>query len=305
VGARRSVRRLRRDFSDARHSFSGLLVPRIPYRDRTWLRLHAEAAFRSGPVQRARAAIADAAARVRGAHDPEIPPRRLQSWVGAGDYRAIGEEFRRHFVELGGLQPHHDVVDVGCGSGRMAFALKGWLTGSYEGFDVAPEGILWCQHAISSRHPNFRFQVADVRSERYNPSGAATAGEYRFPYEDAAFDFAFLTSVFTHLPHDAVAHYLRELARVLRPGGRCFATYFLMNDEAISLMGGHGQFGVDLGTHLVVDERVPDRAVAYREHHVRQMHERAGLPIEAIHLGSWCGRERYTSVQDIVVSVRP
>jgi SAM-dependent methyltransferase len=224
--------------------------------------------------------------------------------VGGGDYRAIGEEFQRHFVELGGLSPHDDVLDVGSGSGRMAFALKGWLTGRYEGFDVAPDGVEWCRRAISAQHPNFRFQVADVRSERYNPGGSATAEDYRFPYDDATFDFAFATSVFTHLPHAAVDNYLREIARVLRPGGRCLATYFLMDDEAIALMGGHGQFGVDLGTHLVVDERVPERAVAFREHDVRRMHDEAGLPIDAVHHGSWSGRERYVSMQDITVSVR-
>jgi SAM-dependent methyltransferase len=296
--------RLRRDLSDARRSFGGPVTPRIPYSERTWLRLRAEAAFRSAPVQRARGALADAHARSRGRQDPEIPPRRLQAAVGEGDYRGVGEEFHRHFVELGGLEPQHDVLDVGSGSGRMALPLAGWLSGRYEGFDVSPEGIEWCRRTIAAHHPNFRFQVADLHSERYNPGGQVAAEQYRFPYEDAAFDFAFLTSVFTHLPHPAVDNYLHELARVLRPGGRVFATYFLVNDETERLMGGHGQFGVDLGTHLVVDERVPERAVAFREEVVRAMHERAGLPIEAVHPGSWCGRDRYVSLQDITVSVR-
>jgi SAM-dependent methyltransferase len=304
VSARGSLRRLARDLADARHSFGGPLAPRIPYEERTWVRLRAEAAYRSEPVQRARGAVADTVARARRRHDPDVPPRRLQASVGQGNYRAVGEEFRRHFIELGGLQPHHHVLDIGSGSGRMAFALQGWLTGRYEGFDVAAEAVDWCRQAISSHHPNFRFRVADIRNERYNPGGAVAADEYRFPYEDAAFDFAFLTSVFTHLPHAAVERYLRELARVLRPGGRCFATYFLINDEAVALMGGHGQFGTDRGTHRVVDEQVPERAVAYHEELVRAMHEGAGLPIEAIHPGSWCGRDRYTSHQDITVSVR-
>ena len=41
----------------------------------------------------------------------------------------------------------------------------------------------------------------------------------------------FLTSVFTHLlPHD-LTHYLAEINRVLRPGGRCVATFFLHDAE--------------------------------------------------------------------------
>jgi SAM-dependent methyltransferase len=182
--------------------------------------------------------------------------------------------------------------------------LKDWLTGSYEGFDVVPAAVEWCRREITPRHPKFRFQLADIKSARYNPRGTWQAAEYRFPYEDASFDFAFLTSVFTHLQRPAVENYVAELARVLRPGGRCLATYFLMNEDAVRAMGGHGQFGFEQDGQLVVDDRVPERAIAFHEQDVRELHERKGLPIEAVHYGSWCGRERYTSFQDITVSVR-
>jgi len=304
MGASGYVQRLRRDFADARNSFSGPLAPQIPYRERTWLRLHAEALYRSEAAARVRGGAFDLVDRLRGRHTPELPPRRLQAAVGDGGYLAVGEEFRRYFVELGGLEPHHDVLDVGSGSGRMASPLTGWLPGSYEGFDVVPDAVEWCRRRISARHPNFNFQVADVRSERYNPHGGREAADYRFPYDDDSFDFALLTSVFTHLQRPAVENYLGELARVLRPGGRCFATYFLMNDEAVRLMGGYGQFGVENDGQLVVDELVPERAVAYREDVVRELHERRGLPSDAIHPGSWCGRSNYTSFQDITISIR-
>ena len=304
MSARTLHRRLRRDLADARSSFGGPLLPRIPYEERTWVRLRAEALYRSDPMQRLLGGTRDVAARLRGDGRDGLPPRRLQVAVGGGDYLAIGREFRRHFVELGGLRPEHDVLDVGSGSGRMAYALKDWLSGSYEGFDVVPEAVEWCRRAIGSRHPNFRFTLADIRSDRYNPGGAHDAAGYRFPYDDDSFDFAFLTSVFTHLRRPAVDNYVRELARVLRPGGRCVATYFLMNEEATRLMGGHGQFGFDQGEQLVVDARVPERAVAFREDDVRALHAASGLPIEAVHYGSWCGRGRHTSFQDITVSIR-
>jgi SAM-dependent methyltransferase len=296
--------RLRRDFADARRSFGGMVLPQIPYPDRTRARLWLEALYRSQPAARARGATTDLLDALRGARDATLPPRRLQVAVGGGDYRAVGDEFRRHFVELGGLRPEHDVLDVGSGSGRMAYALRDWLTGRYEGFDVIPEAVEWCRREIGSQYPNFRFQLADIRSERYNRRGAQEAVDYRFPYGDRSFDFAFLTSVFTHLPRPAVENYVAELARVLRPGGRCLATYFLMNDDAVATMGGQGQFAFELDGQLVVDERVPERAAAFHETDVMELHERSGLPIESVHYGSWCGREDYTSFQDITVSVR-
>jgi hypothetical protein len=110
--------------------------------------------------------------------------------------------------------------------------------------------------------------------------------------------------VFTHLQRPAVDNYLAELARVLRPGGRCLATYFLMNEDAIRAMSGHGQFAFEQPGQLVVDDRVPERATAFREEDVRELHARNGLPIEAVRYGSWCGRVRYTSFQDITISIR-
>ncbi len=48
-------------------------------------------------------------------------------FVGDGDYRAIGAEFLRHVVEIGGLAPDARVLDVGCGIGRLAVPLTQYL----------------------------------------------------------------------------------------------------------------------------------------------------------------------------------
>jgi SAM-dependent methyltransferase len=293
-----------RDLADARRSFGGTTLPGIPHARRTLVRLGLESLYRAPTTAWLRGAAHDVADRLRGARDPSLPPHRLQAAVGGGDYRGIGAAFRAHFIELGGLRPDEDVIDVGCGSGRMAYALEGWLTGSYAGFDVVPAAIEWCQREITGRQPRFRFDLADIRSARYNPGGTYEAAEYSFPYDDASFDFAIASSVFTHLQRPALANYLAEIARVLRPGGRCFATYFLINDDAVRAMGGYGQFAYEGAEQLVVDPRVPERAVAFRENAVRQLHVRSGLPIESLYPGSWCGRSLYTSFQDIAIARR-
>src|SRR5260370_25414931 len=73
-----------------------------------------------------------------------IPPSELQ-FVGTGDFLAIGREFLGIFRDAGGLEPHHQVLDIGCGNGRMALPLMEFLScdGSYEGFDILQEGIDW------------------------------------------------------------------------------------------------------------------------------------------------------------------
>jgi SAM-dependent methyltransferase len=238
--------------------------------------------------------------------DPLTPPRRLW-FVGGGDFRAVGDEFRQHFVELGGLQPDEDVLDVGSGVGRIAVPLTSWLRGRYEGIDVVRRGIAWCQEAITPRYPNFRFQVADVYNRHYNPEGRVPASEYRFPFEDRSFDFVVLTSVFTHmLPADR-DNYIAEIARVLRPEGRCFGTFFLLNEEARRSMDREGaiNFRFQRDGYRTSEEGNPEAAVAYEEADVRDKFGRHALRINSIRYGTWSGRDDGLSFQDIVVATRP
>ncbi len=251
----------------------------------------------------------DLADRLGGRADRLVPPRRLD-FVGHSEFAATGEEFLGHFVELGGLQPHHAVLDVGCRAGGMARALAGYLSddGSYDSLDVNREAIGRCRRRYA-RHPNFHFKVADLYSRRYNPSGARRASEYRFPYEDERFDFAILASVLTHLLEDDAERYLSELGRVLRPGGRALTTWFLLEDDSRRriLAGQSGLAFLDPELHVaVVSEDVPDEAVAYDEGWVYDRAGQHGLQIvEPVHPGSWCGRDGARSFQDIVVLERP
>lgn len=239
----------------------------------------------------------------------DLPPEEL-IFVGDGDFVTIGNEFLRYFIDPGGLQPFHRVLDVGCGIGRMAIPLTRYLDrrGSYEGFDIVPAGIDWCRTHLTPRFPAFRFQHADIRNASYNPDGRHRGEDYRFPYPDASFDFAFLTSVFTHMLPEAVEHYLDELARVLESGGRCLMTCFLWNPEsaALTLTGRSAlPFHHRRGVHHLADPNQPENAVSFNEDYFLQQLVRRGFRVDRpLHYGSWCGRTRFLSSQDIVVATR-
>lgn len=251
----------------------------------------------------------DLADAVAGRRDPLVP-KRNQIYVGAGDFRRTGDEFLRHFVELGGLRPHERVLDVGCGMGRMALPLTGYLSreGRYEGFDIVPAGIAWCEEKIAPRFPNFRFQLADVHNAHYHPAGRWQPSEYRFPQDDAQFDFAFLTSVFTHMRRPDMENYVRELARVLAPGGRALITFFLLNEESRALVrDGRStiRFVHGPGDHeRWAEPDDPEAAIAFDEGAIIATLAAHGLGRARVHYGSWCGRERFRSYQDIVVVER-
>jgi SAM-dependent methyltransferase len=202
-----------------------------------------------------------------------------------------------------GLAPHHRVLDVGSGIGNLALGLHDFLTATYDGLEIHPEAVAWCQRAITPRYPAFRFHRADVASRAYNPAGTTAAASYRFPFENHAFDFVMLGSVFTHMLPDEVAHYLREIARVLEPGGVAVVSWFLLDDESRpSVDDGRSFMSFEVrhpsGVCRLHDAAVPEAAVTFEETFALNAIAAAGLRVRDRRRGAWAtGR---TNDQDVL-----
>lgn len=238
----------------------------------------------------------------------DLYPPAWMPLVGSGDFRAVGQAFFRYFTTLAHLQPHHAVLDVGCGLGRMAVPLTTYLQapqGRYLGFDIEREAIAWCQRNITRRFPNFEFVTVAAHNPNYL-SSAAAATPVRFPAPTAGFDFVIVTSVFTHLLPADVETYINEIARVLRPSGQCLMTFFLLNPESEALLdAGQSHFPLShrWGLCRVANPQLPQAAIAYPETQVLSWLKRAGLQA-SIHYGNWCGRTQFMDGQDILVVSR-
>jgi SAM-dependent methyltransferase len=240
-----------------------------------------------------------------GKTDPLIPGRR-KIFIGGPEYRKIGDEFFELFRRIAVVSPQDRILDIGCGIGRMARPFVKFLhptRGRYDGFDIDRDGIRWCLvHYID--HPQFRFQWANIYNKFYNPRGSIQPDAFAFPYPDGSFDFAFATSVFTHMSPRSTSHYLKEVSRVLAPGGRAMLTAFLWNEESKSLVAqGKAIFPFhDLGDLIVKDPLIPEEAIAIRQEDWEKWLHDAGLEMDGpVHWGNWCGRARHTSGQDIVL----
>jgi SAM-dependent methyltransferase len=260
-------------------------------------------------ILRAGRALLDNLEEFLGKRDPLTPPRRLINSIG-GDFQQAGKEFLQHFLKFGNLKPDARVLDVGCGCGRMAVPLTQYLSaeGGYWGFDIVEENVRWCQKNIEPRYPNFHFLVADVYNKNYHRKGRFKAAEYQFPYDDAFFDLVSLTSVFTHMLTADMQNYLREISRVLKPGGRGLITFFLLNEESKGLLSqgaGRVKFPYARQDCLVSDDDFPETAVAFEESFIRGNYTALGLEIiEPIRYGNWCGRQQWLSFQDIAVAAK-
>jgi len=136
---------------------------------------------------------------------------RLQREI-AGDealMRAVGGDFipagklEYCLLRALGLDDGAFVIDVGCGSGRLACQLAARQGLRYLGTDVVAS-LLECAQRLS-RRPDWTFRLTD---------GAA------IPSPDDTADWVCFFSVFTHLLHEDSYSYLAEARRVLKPGGR-------------------------------------------------------------------------------------
>ncbi|MGH9176121.1 MAG: class I SAM-dependent methyltransferase [Vicinamibacterales bacterium] len=253
------------------------------------------------------------------AYEPDlIPPLALMRQEGIDvleEWFRWGEEWSMLLRVYGGLTCDSHVMEIGCGLGRIAFPLRYILSarGSYAGFEIGREKVAFLQTRFQPAHPNFVFSWADVRNGYYNPRGTMAASSYQFPYPDGAFDVVFAASVFTHLLPEGGAQYFRESARVLRPGGRCVFSFFLLDNyrpghprppgftrDAFSFDHAYDGYGDEFAFGVVSN---PEEMTAYRLSLIERCAADAGLALAHAPLpGLWCGTHSWwVGVQDIVV----
>jgi len=104
------------------------------------------------------------------------------------------------------LQTFRSILDFGCGCGRVTLWMAQMVSGAeLFGTDTDAEAIAWCRDHLPARF-------------------GVNAPLPPLQYGDAAFDLIYAVSVFTHLDEDRQLEWLRELRRVLRPGGTLLFT---------------------------------------------------------------------------------
>jgi SAM-dependent methyltransferase len=216
-------------------------------------------------------------------------------YTSRGNFEATGQQYLGYFKNQCGLLPHHRVLEVGSGIGRMAIPLTQYLSakGSYDGLEIVDVGVRWCQEKITPHYPNFRFQWADVYNQGYNPGGKYAPEQFVFPYPSNSFDFVFLTSVFTHMMRREVENYLYEIVRVMKPQGRCLITYFLQDRETTGLVA-KGKSTYPFANYgkncYIANPALPEDVVGFDRSYVEELYPRYNLEIENVYTGEWSGR---------------
>jgi ubiquinone/menaquinone biosynthesis C-methylase UbiE len=147
---------------------------------------------------------------------------------------------RRTLLDQAGLQPQHRVLDVGCGTGSLAVLIKRrYPTVTVIGVDPDPK-------ALARAERKAKRAAVSVRFDR----GFADA----LGYPDATFDRVFSSMMFHHLEAVGKERALREIRRVLRPGGR-----LELLDFSSPGSHGHGALSRLVHSHHQLKDNVENR----------------------------------------------
>jgi ubiquinone/menaquinone biosynthesis C-methylase UbiE len=136
-------------------------------------------------------------------------------WTGPDDdstYEQAGERFTDIMVDKLGAGPGDRVLDLGCGPGKPAVRLARRTGASVVGISISGRDV-----ELATARARAEGLSERVRFQRANAM--------ELPFPDDSFDHVLAFESIVHMPDRAAV--LREIVRVLRPGGRVSLTDFI------------------------------------------------------------------------------
>jgi SAM-dependent methyltransferase len=156
--------------------------------------------------------------------------------VGAvKDWERHGE-LQFEYLKLQGLKPQHRLLEVGCGTGRLARKVVPYLDeGCYEGVDISPQAI------------NSAIALSGKEGWNRKRPGLSTVMPNRFSSDRCQrFRFAWAFSVFIHLPYKEMVRTMSEVAFCMDGDG---VFLFSFVPESVDVRTGLKQFRHTLASY--------------------------------------------------------
>ncbi len=120
--------------------------------------------------------------------------------------------FQRELLLQLNLNEEDTILDIGCGAGRLAYALKDMPGIKFIGIDVVQDFLDYAGEICKRSDWTFIKSV-----------------DFKIPLKNDAVDMVTGFSLFTHLLHEESFVYLAEARRVLKPGGKIVFSFLDFN----------------------------------------------------------------------------
>ncbi len=123
-------------------------------------------------------------------------------------------------IERSGIKPGMTVLDLGCGSGAFTPFVARMVgeSGKVYAVDIQPAMLNQMERKLA------KAENRDIKNIELRQAGA-----YHLPFQDRALDLVYMVTVLQEIPDRARA--LREVSRVLKPGGILAVTEFLPDPD--------------------------------------------------------------------------
>ena len=208
---------------------------------------------------------------------PSLHMRQLVG--GLNDFEGSSGEYVAYLKLLCNLMPGDKLLDIGCGCGTILYDTTGVgslpdYLGEYWGVDVDGKVISWCNNHLGRDNVHFHTTI-----------------------QPTSVDVVLAKSLFTHLNVYETEAYLHTIQKILRRGGHCLATFFLLNGQKPQ---GKFTFKHVHGCVSYQRESKPQLAVAYDQKWLLSLLKKSGFSAD-VYYGAWREGRSGLSFQDIIV----
>ena len=153
---------------------------------------------------------------------------------------------RRELISGANIEPDHNILDIGCGTGTLVVNLKRqYGSAQVVGLDPDPKAL----------------QRARIKAARTSVSVQLDQGfADQLPYEKESFDHIFSSFMFHHLNEQERENMLREVLRVLKPAGLFHLVDFIVDDAS------HGFLDRLFRSHAQMKDNSDERILGLMSH---------------------------------------